>query len=121
MKNKFNQPDGAIEGDEEEKGEEQKQEEQKPEQKTETKQGPIEKEEETNKSKIKSGYETQSEVQLPKEDAFDFKEPVKSYFKKIQIVQDKSKFTEKELDNYGINKNTEDSTTNTERPKRDFP
>ena len=101
MKNKFGQEGGAIEGDEEEKEEEQKQEEQKPEQKTETKQGPIEKEEETNKSKIKSGYETQSEVQLPKEDAFDFREPVKSYFDKIQIVQDKSKFTEKELDKYG--------------------
>ena len=54
-----------------------------------------------NKNKIKSGYETQSEVQLPKEDAFDFREPVKSYFDKIQIVQDKSKFTEKELDKYG--------------------
>ena len=60
-----------------------------------------EEEEEKNKNKFKSGYENQSETQLPKEDDFDFKEPVKSYFNKIQIVQDKSKFTEDELKNYG--------------------
>ena len=102
--NKFNQgDDDAMEGNEDEKQEEQKQVEQKLEEKTETKKEIIEiekKEEETNKSKVK-GYETQSETILPKEDAFDFKEPVKSYFKKIQIVQDKSKFTEEELNNYG--------------------
>ena len=106
--NKFkNEDDEAIEGDEDEKQEEQKQEEQKTVEQTETKEELViksdteKKEEETNKSKIKSGYKTQSEIQLPKEDAFDFKEPVKSYFKKIQIVQDKSKFSQKELHNYG--------------------
>ena len=105
---KFKQGDDkGIEGDEDEKQEETKQEEQKTEEQTETKPEPVKKtetdyeEEGIGKSKIKSGYETQSEVQLPKEDDFDFKEPVKSYFKKMQIVQEKPKFSEEELKKYG--------------------
>ena len=101
---KFKQgDDDGVEGDEEEKQEEQKQEEQKQEETNENKEEKCEREEEEekNKNKFKSGYENQSETQLPKEDDFDFKEPVKSYFNKIQIVQDKSKFTEEELKNYG--------------------
>ena len=92
-----NKDDDGIEGDEEEKEQEEKKEE------------PAEKKEKFEVTPIgpkgipginKENEDQPQKEELPKEDTFNYKEPVKSYFKNVQIVKNESKFSEKEMDNF---------------------